>query len=75
MSLAEFESKLLALPEAERLRLVELLWNSLAPDGIQQRSHDWAAEAERRLEAADSGRLALLDAEEVFHELRETIIR
>ena len=71
MSLAEFENQLLSLPESDRLHLVEVLWESLLPEGVQERSRQWADEAERRLDAVQSGRLPLVDAERVFQELRE----
>jgi putative addiction module component (TIGR02574 family) len=71
VSLAEFESQLLSLPESDRLHLVEVLWESLLPEGVQERSRKWADEAERRLNAVQSGRLPLIDADQVFQELRE----
>ena len=71
MSLAEFENQLLSLPESDRLHLVEVLWESLLPEGVRERSRQWADEAERRLDAVQSGRLPLVDAERVFQELRE----
>ena len=71
MSLAEFENQLLSLPESDRLHLVEVLWESLLPEGVQERSRKWADEAERRLDAVQSGRLPLVDADQVFQELRE----
>lgn len=71
MSLAEFESRLLSLPESDRLHLVEVLWESLLPEGVRERSRKWADEAERRLDAVQSGRLPVVDAEQVFRELRE----
>jgi putative addiction module component (TIGR02574 family) len=71
VSLAEFENQLLSLPESDRLHLVEVLWDSLLPEGVHERSRKWADEAERRLDAVQSGRLPLVDADQVFQELRE----
>ena len=70
MSLADFEEKVLSLPERDRLRLIELLWNSLEPSDSRQRSQKWAEEAERRVDAVDSGLLPTIGADEVFRELR-----
>ena len=70
MSLAEFEEKALALSEYDRLRLVELLWNSLEPSDSRQRSEKWAEEAERRVDAVDFGQLPTAGADEVFRERR-----
>ena len=70
MSFAEFEEMALSLPERDRLRLIELLWNSLEPSDSRQRSQEWAEEAERRVDAVDSGLLPTIGADEVFRELR-----
>jgi len=70
VSLADFESQLLSLSESDRIHLVELLWDSLASADVQERTRRWAAEAERRWEAVQSGQLLLADADQVFQELR-----
>ena len=70
MSLSELEEMALSLPERDRLRLIELLWNSLEPSDSRQRSQKWAEEAERRVDAVDSGQLPAIGADEVFRELR-----
>lgn len=70
MSLADFENQLLSLPETDRIHLVEVLWESLLPEDVQERSRRWAAEAERRVDAVEEGQLPLVAAEQVFQELR-----
>lgn len=70
MPLAELENQLLALPESDRIHLLELLWESLAPDDIRWRADKWTDEAERRLDAVNAGELPLLDAQKAFRELR-----
>jgi putative addiction module component (TIGR02574 family) len=70
VSLADFESQLLSLPEADRIHLVEVLWESLASEDLRERTRQWAAEAERRLDAVQSGQLPLVDAGQVFQALR-----
>ena len=70
MSLAEFERKALSLSERDRLQLIEVLWNSLESSDSRKRSRKWEEEAERRLDAVDSGQLPTVSASEVFRELR-----
>jgi putative addiction module component (TIGR02574 family) len=69
---SELETEVLALPEEDRVRLVELLWESLTPRDVQARAERWAAESERRLDAVQAGQLPSIDAAKVFQELRES---
>ena len=62
----ELETEVLALPEEDRVRLVELLWESLTPRDVQARAEKWSAESERRLDAVQAGRLPSIDAAKVF---------
>lgn len=75
MTRTELETKVLALPEEDRVRLVELLWESLTPPDMQTRSKRWAAESERRLDAVQAGQLPSIDAAKVFQELRKSLPR
>ena len=68
MSLAEFETQLLALPEADRIHLVDVLWESLVSGDVKERTQKWAREAEGRLSAVQSGQLPLVESEQVFQE-------
>jgi putative addiction module component (TIGR02574 family) len=43
------------LPESERLRLIEALWNTVEPSGAPVFSEEWEQEIERRLAALDAG--------------------
>lgn len=70
MSLADFESQLLALPEADRIHLVDVLWESLVPGAVKERMHKWTTESEDRLSAVEAGQLPLIDAGQMFRELR-----
>ena len=70
MSLADFEHQLLSLPETDRIHLVEVLWESLLPEDVQERTRRWAAEAERRVDAVQAGQLPLVDAGQALQELR-----
>ena len=71
----ELETEVLALPESDRVRLVELLWESLIPHDARGRAENWAAESERRLDAVRAGLMPSIDAAKVFQELRESLRR
>ncbi|WP_058553656.1 addiction module protein [Thiohalocapsa sp. ML1] len=60
----------LALPEGERLRLVDTLLESLHPDADPQVDAAWRDEAERRLARLDAGECTLVDGEAAFRRLR-----
>lgn len=70
MSPIDIEQQVLSLPESERIRLIDVLWNSLLTDADRDRMHRWIAESERRLDAIDAGKMKTYDADEVFRELR-----
>jgi putative addiction module component (TIGR02574 family) len=46
------------LPPAERIRLIDALWDTVSPDDWQRPSGEWLAEAERRSAEYDEGRMA-----------------
>ena len=75
MTRTELETEVLALPEKDRVRLVELLWESLTPRDVQVRTESWVAESERRLDAAREERLPSIDGAKLFRELRESLRR
>jgi putative addiction module component (TIGR02574 family) len=70
VSLADFEHQLLSLPETDRIHLVEVLWESLLPDDVHERTKRWAVEAERRVDAVRAGELPLVDAGQALQELQ-----
>jgi putative addiction module component (TIGR02574 family) len=67
MTIEQLESEALSLPEAERVRLAQLLIASLDINELLDRA--WYDEAERRLAAVESGRLPEVPADQVFAEL------
>lgn len=73
MTHANLEDQLLSLPESDRIHMLEILWDSLLPGEATDRIQKWCAESERRLDGAESGQLPLVDGEEVFREIRESI--
>ena len=71
MSVATIQNELLSLPETERARLIDFLWDSLSEPKLKLRETAWAAESERRIDAYDSGALKARDARAVLSELKK----
>ena len=73
-SIADIEKELMALPSETRKRIAHDLIISL-DNGDEQLSREvwesaWLEEAHRRIEDIDSGRVNLLDGEQVVTELK-----
>jgi hypothetical protein len=62
------EAQVLSLPPEARSLLLDRLVSSLETDADWEQS--WLAEAKRRDEEIDSGKVALLDGKSVIEELR-----
>ena len=73
MSVATIQNELLSLPETERARLIDFLWDSLSEPELKLRETAWAAESERRIDAYDSGALKARDARTVLAELKKEL--
>ena len=73
MSVATIQTEVLGLPESERARLLDVLWDSLAGPTIKAREAAWAAESERRIDAYDTGSLKARDASAVFADLKKAL--
>ena len=71
MSTAAIRREALNLPPTERAKLIDALWDSLSPADMKARESAWAAEAERRVDAFDDGRLAARDSEDVLATIRQ----
>ena len=71
MSVATIQNELLNLPESERARMIDFLWDSLSEPELKLRETAWAAESERRIDAYESGALKARDAQAVFAELKK----
>ena len=65
------EREALALPAAERARLVDALWESLGDTTCSLLSKEWEAEIERRRQEVASGRVKPVAGEEVSRKARE----
>ena len=73
MSIAAIQSEALELPPAERARLIDVLWDSLASEELKAREAAWAEESERRIDAFEAGQVTARDAEAVFTDLRKNL--
>ena len=71
MSVTAIQEEILGLPATERARLLDLLWGSFAKPEQQAHEVAWAAEAERRIDAFDAGKLTARAATEVFSDLKK----
>jgi putative addiction module component (TIGR02574 family) len=71
MSVTAIQDEVLSLPATERARLIDLLWSSFTKPEQQAREIAAAAEAERRIDAFDAGKLTARDANEVFADLKK----
>lgn len=61
----------MALPPEERASLAEKLLESLDEEDQERIDAAWVAEAQRRIQALDSGQMGTVPADEVFRRLRE----
>jgi putative addiction module component (TIGR02574 family) len=64
----------LALPEQERLALIELLADSIV-GGDDDLSPEWKTEIARRIEAVERGKSQLIPGDEVEARIRQTLSR
>jgi putative addiction module component (TIGR02574 family) len=71
MTAAAVKNEALNLPPAERAKLIDALWDSLATSEMKAREAAWARESERRIDAYHAGKLTARDAKTVMSELRE----
>ena len=58
LTMNDFDSVLAAaqrLPQDDRLRLIDALWDSVPPDSEALFSEEWANEIERRVAEVDAG--------------------
>ena len=60
----------LALPAAERIRLVDRILTSLNLPAEPEIERQWSEEAERRVSEIDHGEVELVSGEDVFAKIR-----
>ncbi len=72
MSLASIRNEIEKLKPAERASLIDMLWDSLDDDFIQEIETKWAAESEDRIDAFERGELPAVDGPSALDELRSS---
>ncbi len=73
MSVAAIRNEIPSLSPEERVKLIDLLWESLSEPELKSRETAWATESERRIDALDAGKLDARNAKEVLFDLRKTL--
>jgi putative addiction module component (TIGR02574 family) len=73
MSVTAIQDEILGLPAAERVRLIDVLWDSVSGTALKAREAACAAESERRIDAHDAGKLTARDAADVFADLKKDL--
>lgn len=71
--LHDLEMSLLALPQEIRAELVSVLIESLDSEPVQNYEAAWLQESVRRLEAYDSGKLAIIPGHKAIAEARALV--
>lgn len=75
MSLASIEKEIFQLDSNERVRLIDLLWESLDDARIKEIEAKWAAESEERIDAFDRSELSAVDGPAALRELRSSLLK
>lgn len=71
MSVTAIQDEILGLPTADRVRLIDALWDSISTSDEQAREAAWAEESDRRIDAYDAGKLTAREATDVFADLKK----
>ena len=75
MSLASIQNEIKKLAPAEKVSLIDLLWDSLDEERIKEIEAKWAAESEDRIDAFERGELAAVDGPTALQELRKSLTK
>jgi putative addiction module component (TIGR02574 family) len=70
---ARLTDQVLSLPCEDRMYLVDRLLESLNAPSREEIDRLWAAEAERRIDELDSGRVKAIPGEQVLAEIRKRL--
>lgn len=73
MSLASIQNEIDKLEPAERVALIDVLWDSLDEERIKEIEAKWAAESEDRIDAFERGELPAVDGPSALEELRSSL--
>ena len=70
MSLASIQDEIEKLEPAERVALIDVLWESLDGERIKEIEAKWAAESEDRIDAFERGELSAVDGPTALQKIR-----
>ncbi|MDB6059202.1 MAG: putative addiction module component [Verrucomicrobiales bacterium] len=68
---AALQHEALTLPDTDKAKLIDALWDSLSSSELKKREAACAAESERRIEAYNAGLLKARSAEDVLADLKK----
>ena len=75
MSLASIQNEIEKLEPAERVALIDVLWESLDGERIKEIEAKWAVESEDRIDAFERGELSVVDGPSAIEELRSSLAK
>ena len=75
MSLTSIQNEIEKLEPAERVALIDVLWESLDENRTKEIEAKWAAESERRIDAFERGDLPAVDGPSAIEELRSSLTK
>lgn len=73
MSLTSIQDEISRLTSAERVKLIDILWESLDEARVKEIEAKWAAESEERIDAVDRGNLQTVDGPSALRDLRDSL--
>ena len=73
MSLTSIQDEIARLSSAERAMLIDILWESLDKERVNDIEAKWAAESEERIDAVDRGDLQTVDGPSALQQLRSSL--
>lgn len=68
---AALRNEALTLPDTDKAKLIDALWDSLSSSELKKREAAWAGESERRIDAYNAGLLKARNAEDVLGDLKK----
>lgn len=73
MSLTSIQEEISRLSSTERVKLIDILWESLDEERVKEIEAKWAAESEERIDAVDRGDLPTIDGLSALQDLRASL--
>ncbi len=73
--ISKLTEQALSLPTIERIHLADRLLESLNSPSNEKINKLWAKEAERRIDALDSGKVQAIPGEKVFADIRKRLAK